>query len=536
MNSPADHRRDLGLVALGGFLFFLYRYGWSFLDPTRTDWLLGRADAAMNFFGWGFLRQAAWTFPAGAIPAYDWPGGTSIALTDSIPLLALPLRLLSPVLPPDFHYFGFWLVACHILQVAFAWAIARRFSDDRRVQMAGALLGLFTPVWLHRIGHMALAGQWILLAAWWLYLRDPVRSGLAPRAGRWTGLFAIVALVHPYLWAMTSGIALAGWLRSWRRGRLNAPKVAVLVLLALLVSGLMWWTSGMFVLDDPSAWAAEGLGTYSMNLNGPVNSSATSNWVGPLPLHFMGQYEGYAYLGLPVLALLAVVVCGRLLGGTLVRSILDHREAVALVLVAVFVALGPVWTLGDRVLLDGFWPQWMRSGLEPFRATGRFAWILVYAVFVAVLAGTARMRAARWVLPLAALVALVEMRPIERVDLYLADKLFEPRADLDALERYVPEGGVVVLVPPHARSLVHRDDWREWGLICLRKNARLGGGYLTRIDESARERLLDRARTALEKGEPEPGVLYVLGDAASRELVVPAGALEVEGYTLVGAR
>jgi hypothetical protein len=528
VQSPATERWAVVLLGVG---FFLYRYGLSFLDPRRTDWLLGRTDAAASHLGWAFFRQTPWTWPPGSIPGYDWPAGTSIALTDSIPLLALPLKLVAGILPAEFQYLGAWLLACHVLQALFAWKLASALSSDSRVRMAGAVLGLCVPAWLHRIGHLALAGHWLLLAAWYLYLREPHLHGLAPRARRWTGLLATGSLVHPYLWVMAFGTGLAAWVRSWRRGRLAGWEVGALIGAATVAALILWYVCGMFVLDGAQAYRAEGLGTYSLNLNSLYNSSGTSRWMPALPLHFMGQYEGYAYLGLGLLVLLPVAALDAARRPGRIRRLLEHREAGLLCLLGVLFALGPIWTLGDRVVADGFWPAWLTGLAEPFRATGRFAWIFLYAALTVVLAWGARSRRARWILPAAAILVVVEMRPIERVDLYLADKLFEPRFDLEAAALHVPVRGQVILVPPTARNLVHPDDWREWALVALRRRAALGGGYLSRFDARARERFTEQVERSLREDLRRPNTLYVLGTRAQQALPIDTEALD--GYGLV---
>lgn len=53
-------------------------------------------------------------------PAINYPQGAAVTYTDSVPLLAILFRLLSPILPTTFQYFGLYTLCCYILQGAAA--------------------------------------------------------------------------------------------------------------------------------------------------------------------------------------------------------------------------------------------------------------------------------------------------------------------------------------------------------------------------------------------------------------------------------
>ena len=82
-------------MLLGGIVFLII-YGHKILNPTFIEWTMD-GDAAQHFLGWHFFRSEPWTFPIGVIQSYQYPQGTSLVYTDSIPLLAIPLKLLSPL-------------------------------------------------------------------------------------------------------------------------------------------------------------------------------------------------------------------------------------------------------------------------------------------------------------------------------------------------------------------------------------------------------------------------------------------------------
>ena len=56
------------------------------------------ADFRLHFLGWHLYRASPWTWPIGATPFQIWPVGSSIGLTDSIPIFAFLFKPLDPLL------------------------------------------------------------------------------------------------------------------------------------------------------------------------------------------------------------------------------------------------------------------------------------------------------------------------------------------------------------------------------------------------------------------------------------------------------
>ena len=94
-----------------GAILFLYLYGTAVLVPTYDAWLLNGEDLNQHYLGWEFYRNSPWTFPVGLIQGLTVEP-VSVIYTDSIPLLALIFKVLSPVLPETFQYFGLFGIGC----------------------------------------------------------------------------------------------------------------------------------------------------------------------------------------------------------------------------------------------------------------------------------------------------------------------------------------------------------------------------------------------------------------------------------------
>src|SRR4029453_3125742 len=106
------------IAGLFGALVMTFVLGPSLVDPTNIDWLM-HADYRLHFLGWHLYRGGPWPLPIGASPLLILPVGSSIGLTDAIPIVGIPLKLLSGVLPAHFQFIGLWLVLSFALQGVF---------------------------------------------------------------------------------------------------------------------------------------------------------------------------------------------------------------------------------------------------------------------------------------------------------------------------------------------------------------------------------------------------------------------------------
>src|SRR5512138_2231278 len=191
-----------------GVAWFLAIGGWRALPFTSLDWLHG--DPWQHVMGWLFFRRTPWALPLGRVDGFPWPLGTTIGFTDANPLLALPFKLVSGLLPQDFQYIGLWLAACFALQGWFGARLAAIGSDAPRWRVLGGSFFALSPALLARIGHDTLCAHWAVLALIVLYLQPHAtreQDRRAVHAGMAVAL--IVALVHPYLAVMILGLALA---------------------------------------------------------------------------------------------------------------------------------------------------------------------------------------------------------------------------------------------------------------------------------------------------------------------------------------
>jgi hypothetical protein len=386
-----------------GAVFNLIIGGPRLIDPREFGWLM-KFDWRIHFLGWHLFRNEPWHWPPGRMDAYyHAPDGTALAFTDSIPLVALMLKPFSAMLPMPFQYIGLWLLLCFALQGVFGVLLTRIWTPNPLHQLLGAALFVTIPGLLNRVGHPSLCAHFIVLWALWLYLRGKQEDH--PSSAQHAALGLCAGLVHPYLAVMALALVAARVLRDRDRRALAAFATVVVA----CVAG--WWAAGLFTVSGAENFASEGLGFYSMNLLSPFTPSGWSAFLPPLPVATEGQvYEGFQYLGLGLLLLVALAVVVAMINARALAWVSILPIVLVCVLFAIY-ALSPRVTLADRVVLDWSSPQLERWAL--FRATGRFFWPMAYlivAVSIGMIAARLRSGLGAAVLGAALLIQLADLR------------------------------------------------------------------------------------------------------------------------------
>lgn len=367
--------------ALLGALVFVALYGVRVLDPTCVDWILNNPspDPSQHYLGWAFFRSSTVRLPyLGANYSVIYPYRTSILFTDSIPLLALLGKLFSPILPARFQYFGWWGLLCYALQGGLAQAILARLGGVRPGQTAKAwasvagagVLVLFPALTVRMFAHTALAANWLVLLAIWLWLRC---DALLPTTRRaclaWAGMGVLCAGIHLYYLPMV-GIVLVGY--AVRRG-LQKRGVA-----AVLLPVICFCAAALAELVLLGAFASNFAG-YS---NGYLNGADLANLVVP---GLAASWEQNVYIGLGAVAALVLAVvsfgiaCAR--GKAAAVAGFFRRHRIWLIAGAVVLLLDAIAAMGNTITLGGVTlgtvpiPQVLMDFWAMFSSCARLAWL-----------------------------------------------------------------------------------------------------------------------------------------------------------------
>ncbi|MHB0776536.1 DUF6311 domain-containing protein [Halomonas sp. WWR20] len=380
------------LAALLGAMQALWLYG-AALDPRHVIWLLSEGDSFQHFIGWDMFRRDDWRWPLGINPTLGYAIDSSVVFSDSIPLIAIPLKLLHAWLPDPFQYVGLTMLLNLMLNGATSAGLAQRLGATPLVALLFATLLLGMSVATMRgpgaLGHEALSAHWLIVLGLWLSLSSPSASTWR----RWALLLSGAVLIHFYLFFMV-GVLWSAWcLQVLWVGR-HQPRYLwqVISRASLIVAGvlLLMWLAGYFRFGVDiegntgfGLYSAELLtffnpGTAGLFFTDEAFSGASwffSGWHSPVA----GQYEGFAYAGIGVLMLwISALVVAIIRPGTVAPA----KKRAALVLA---VSLLFLFALGDRLVI-GTWafglpyPDILAPITQYLRSSGRMAWPLLYAV------------------------------------------------------------------------------------------------------------------------------------------------------------
>ncbi|MBZ4420371.1 DUF6311 domain-containing protein [Myxococcus sp. RHST-1-4] len=535
------------LGAALGVLWFLWVGGVPTLDPTNLDWL-GGGDHAQHVLGWLHFRNAPWGFPLGSTPGLLHPLSTTVGFTDSNPWVSLALKPFSRWLPRDFQFIGPWFALCFALQGWMGVKLMERLTRSPAQRLLGASLFVMAPVLLSRQGHDTLCAHWLILGLLWLHLRPREEARAAWRDVAWA--FALTGLatgIHPYLMAMVFPLTLALLYTLVRREQLLSWRAG-----GAALAGLLGWVGGLLFLlgyvGHGRALATDSsFGHFSADLLTLVNPMGWSRLLPSLPTG-PGQYEGFGFIGTGALLLAGVLLWKRADVWPRAREELKSRRPLGIaVLLLTLLAVSTVVTVaGWKVLSLRSVTQVLLPVLAPFRASGRFIWVLDYTLLTGLLA----LVVWRWRLqPRVAtglLLAAVVLQLLDTDDVWWRGRFHGvpwPRLRAPEWEHVDPFYRHVVLYPPFIK------DWQEpcvanafpenayvrFGDLAYRKGMTTNSAYVARFDAPRLKAACEALRADIRGGRFAEDTLYVVDtkerDAFQRpEAGLTCGVLD--GYTL----
>jgi hypothetical protein len=513
------------------------------MDPRDVSWLAN--DALQIHLGWRWLQESDRAWPSLWLDRVNHPSGLPAAHLGVLPLLGLALRPLARWWPAAWQHVGAVSALFGALQAVVAAGLLRRLQPDRPALAAfGALFFLMSPALLLRFGdHLGLAGHWTLLAAFWLYLlaldRPPRRwlPWAFALAVAGTGLSAYLALETVLL--LLAAVAAAALQR--RLSPVAAVAAGTGLLVALAAGARAFGLASSASVADH---AAVGLGQYSSNLLTLADPFFAPGLLWPrLAVTSNAQGEGYAYLGLGALVLLAPAAV------TFVRRPGPWRRWLPLALAvaaAGAVALSPRVSLGRHVLFEVPVPPALEAMLATVRTSGRFVWPVHYAALLLVVRFLLRIpgRGLAW----AAVAAFLALQAADLRGLWTwKRRLYEGRRHA-LLTTPLPEpwAGLgrshahLVLLPSFSCGDDDAPDRTSflYERVALDTGLTLNSVYAARFDERTHRReCLDLPRSVMD-GALRPDTAYVLGPSVARALALrapPTHACRADGGVVLCA-
>ncbi|MEM9535422.1 MAG: DUF6311 domain-containing protein [Cyanobacteria bacterium P01_A01_bin.3] len=425
---PSGQRNSL-ILAVASILigsFFSFSVFKSAIVPTNIDWLLGRIDPSQHHLGWLLYKNDPnWQFPLTITKSILYPTGLSIAYTDSIPIIALPLKAFSQALKLfginviDFQYFGIVLCINIILQLFFSMKAIELYKKEYGLLIVitgGCLLALMPSVLRRGFAHIALTSHWILICSLWLYLKQSPRESWQEVLKPQILLTAIAAGVHPYIAVMSSFLGMTTCIKFTllRKKRRHNYRDSLLGITAILLTLIASWYFFGYFSQGSSAFSGVPFGRYSMNLLSPINSMGFSMVLPQLPTATDGQYEGFNYLGLGTLLLAASALAlkPKLCIETIWRK--ERPLFIACALLSLF-AISTKVTFGSLRLITIGVPDNIGDFLSTFHSSGRMFWPVSYmisATFISIAIKSYPRRVLHFILPLLLIIQYVDLSPL----------------------------------------------------------------------------------------------------------------------------
>ena len=515
--------------ALFGAIIFIWIYGAKIIDPTYTTWIFVRPDdVTQHHLGWLYYRRSDWTFPIGLTEGLYSEGKVSCMFTDAIPLLAVFFKILSPILPENFQYFGLWGVTCFALNGGFGAALLYRIKPSLIYTSIGSLFYALFPPTMNRITHHnSLGAIWLLLIAMILFLdhNRKYKHKFTPVV-LWCVLGMLAVLIHMYFIPMIFTAMIGYLIISFFKDK-NYLRTACTFGCTTVTCVLTMWIIGAFHGD--SSYSDGGFGYYSANINTFFNSSDRSKFIKSMNT-MDGQYEGFGYLGLGALlclfiAFLVIICLIEKKEGKFFKNALDIIKKYRWELIAagsVF-CVGFCWAvstrvaLNGRVLIDIQIPERLRVKLSIFRASGRFIWLPCLIVLTTALGTMSKMtqKTLYTALVLCSMIQAVDLRDWRNVfhGEYTRNlSMYKDRLSCSRWEALTDGANEIVFVPLPENYLAYMPLFFDFGKLAYDHHMDLSCFYLARADYDQLAAYSNEQYELLINGKGRDDALYVFFD------------------------
>lgn len=533
-----------------GVVIFLLQYGVDVLSFTNVKWLThsgdleGLWDLTQHYYGWVVYRQSPWSFPIGLLQGITCEP-ISVAYTDSVPLFAIFFKMLSPILPTDFQYFGLFEIICYALMGAFGSLITHKFTKNIINNSISAVLFVISPVLLKRtFYHSALSAHFLIIAAicLWIYqdeLKDRTKIIL------WSLLCIVSTLINPYYVPMVMGIMFCSLLQD-----LIVKKrwiyTCVCAVLPGICSLLVGYPLGLFYGEVSSG--GQGLEMVSFNANQLINPNnpllrhsdywfdyvSYSSILPDLALHTDWQMEGFSYLGLGMILLMVLVFILWIINIVKNKSKFSDRQyrikyisyivAIGIcIIVFTLLAMGPDGSFGTHVLYSIKWPQTIYNLFAIFRTAGRFIWPVYYVLMSLALIGINvlidKRRLVTIIMVITLIIQVIDLYPsfVYKRNVYAkaapdydADYV-NPLYETDVFNDLAGQIDEFIFVPPTENSICFR---AEKSCIfegyAIDNDIRMNASYCSRDVSTMADKYAVNNFNERKEGATFPGTVYVM--------------------------
>ena len=520
-----------------GAIFFMYFFGVRVLDPTYVDWFLTPmySDRFQHYLGWVAYRNSDWYFPIGLHHGSTYPLTESVMYTDAIPIIAIPFKALSPVLPQTFQYFGWVGLLWYFLQGGFGGLIVKKISGYTSYSIICSTFFTMSSFMAYRmLNHTALAAHFLILAAIYLCLtKDEGRSTLR-NCVLWGILLGFTTGVSIYLLAMVFVIMCFYYLDDLFEYK-KFLKTTVGVVVPVLAVFIVLFFIGFF--HSSASNSQGGLGDNSTNLNQLINSNASyadigasysdfSRIIKPLPLVITEgwetsskQTEGNVYLGLGMIIFLLLALFAFFDDFRGYKDRLSDKRTLRRVIFTIvmfiafyIVALSPRITLNDRVLFDyrQLLPGKVIILWDIFRGTGRFVWTSAYILMITAIWAAVKMFKKSTLIFIAVILVLIQYQDVtgfmwSKGENFRKEQVYVTDLQSELWDNIARDFNHMFYVG----GTVNRDSILKFA---VHNGMTVNDTYLARKDIGGIEAYKNHVLNELHEGHTEPDFVYIFED------------------------
>jgi hypothetical protein len=347
--------------------------GLKIIDPRQSGWLSdgdGTSEIAWEFF----RRTPLVQFPLGINPKYGLEISSSVVLDGQIPLFSLLLRPFSPFLTERFQYFGLFIFLTFTLNYYVSKKIFEYLNFKNIDAAFSGLILATSPIILNRFidtTHYSLSSGWIIFYSILLVLKSDFKTS------NWMMLSALAVLIHFYFLPFILTIYLVANFYNSQSIKLILKKTVDLLYI-LISTGSIMLIVGYF--QSGSSSKDVGYGFFRSTLTSIIDPSGWSSIIPDIP-ETEGSYEGFAYLGLPVIFLITL--------GLILKKKSINRQYKApfttLWIVSTFLflfSLSNNIAYSNKELISLPNLEFFSIITSTFRSSGRFSWLIAFVITI----------------------------------------------------------------------------------------------------------------------------------------------------------
>jgi len=240
------------------FLAFSYFCDIRILNPSFTKWLMP-GDSETHWLGWLFYQQSSiFQIPIFKNYSYGNELSTTLALNDSLPIMALLYKSIQQILPENSQYFGPWILICFFLQSFFAIKILKKFSDDYILVILFSIFFAFAPIFIWRLwGHYSLMAHWLILWSLDIYFNKNFKLS------KWLTIFLLAYLISAYIAVMMFTIFMTDLIKRKIDKELGYKKISTILIIFFITSLTALYLIGY--IEPGTKLSTSGFGIYKAN-------------------------------------------------------------------------------------------------------------------------------------------------------------------------------------------------------------------------------------------------------------------------------